>query len=57
MANTNMQNLKAIGKGDYVSIQAVNETNDERKSLVLGRKMVRTVYVLDGSQLLRWSRQ
>ena len=48
---TNMQNLKAVGKGDYVSIQAVNETTDEQK-YGTGKKMVRTVYVLEGSQLL-----
>ena len=48
---TNMQNLKAIKKGDYVSIQAVNETNADQQ-FGTGKKMVRTVYVLDGSQLL-----
>ena len=48
---TNMQNLKAVGKGDYVSIQAVNETN-ENQQFGTGKKMVRTVYVLDSSQLL-----
>ena len=48
---TNMQNVKAVGKGDYVSIQAVNETN-ENQQFGTGKKMVRTVYVLDGSQLL-----
>ena len=50
-SETNMQNLKAVGKGDYVSIQAVNETNSSQK-FGTGKKMVRTVYVLDGSQLL-----
>ena len=48
---TNMSNLKAVGKGDYVSIQAVNETTDSQK-FGTGKKMVRDVYVLDGSQLL-----
>ncbi len=48
---TNMENLKAVGKGDYVSIQAVNETNASQQ-FGTGKKMVRTVYVLEGSQLL-----
>jgi len=48
---TNMQNLKAVGKGDYVTIQAVNETTEDQK-FGTGRKMVRDVYVLEGSQLL-----
>ncbi len=49
--DTNMENLKAISKGDYVSVQAVQETTDAQK-FSTGRKMVRAVYVLDGSQLL-----
>jgi hypothetical protein len=48
---TNRENLKSIGKGDYVSIQAVDETTKSQK-FGTGRKMVRTVYVLEGSQLL-----
>ncbi|MEX0829513.1 MAG: hypothetical protein WD032_04665 [Nitrospirales bacterium] len=48
---TNMANLKAIGKGDYVTIQAQNETT-EAQQFGTGRKLVRDVYVLDGSQLL-----
>lgn len=48
---TNMQNLKAIGKGDYVTIQAENETSADHK-YGTGRKLVRDVYVLSGSQLL-----
>ncbi len=48
---TNMQNLKAIGKGDYVTIQAENETTADQK-YGTGRKLVRQVYVLTGSQLL-----
>ena len=47
---TNMQNLKAVGKGDYVTIQAVNETTENQK-YGTGKKMVRTVYVLDGAQV------
>ena len=48
---TNMANLKAIGKGDYVTIQAANETSEDQK-FGTGRKLVRDVYVLTGSQLL-----
>jgi hypothetical protein len=48
---TNLENLKSIGKGDYVTIQAANETTDDQK-FGTGRKMVRHVYVLKGSQLL-----
>jgi len=48
---TNLQNVKAVGKGDYVSIQAVNETTDDQK-FGTGKKIVRDVYVLEGSQLL-----
>jgi hypothetical protein len=50
---TNLENLKSIGKGDYVSIQAVQETNDSHK-FSTGRKMVREVYVVGGggNQLL-----
>ncbi|UCH90712.1 MAG: hypothetical protein JSU60_06275 [Nitrospirota bacterium] len=50
-SKTNMQNLKAVHKGDYVSIQAVNETT-ESQQFGTGKKMVRTVYILDKSQLL-----
>ncbi len=50
-SQTNMQTVKAVSKGDYVSIQAVNETNANQK-FGTGKKMVRSVYVLDGSQLL-----
>ena len=48
---TNMQNLKAVKKGDYVTIQAVNETTAEQQ-FGTGKKMVREVYVLEGSQVL-----
>ncbi len=48
---TNMQNVGAVNKGDYVSIQAVNETT-EAQQFGTGKKMVREVYVLEGSQLL-----
>jgi hypothetical protein len=49
--NTNLENLKMIGKGDYVTIQAENETSQSQK-FGTGRKLVRQVYVLTGSQLL-----
>ncbi len=49
--DTNMENLKMVGKGDYVSIQAVQETNAAHK-FSTGRKMVREVYVIEGSQVL-----
>ncbi|MCA9473837.1 MAG: hypothetical protein KC594_17370, partial [Nitrospira sp.] len=48
---TNLENLKAVGKGDYVTIQAENETT-ESQEFGTGRKMVRHVYVLRGNQLL-----
>jgi hypothetical protein len=48
---TNLENLKAIGKGDYVAVQAENETTEEQK-FGTGRKVVRHVYKLRGSQLL-----
>jgi hypothetical protein len=51
---TNMQNLKAVGKGDYVTIQAENETTADQK-FGTGKKMVRDVYVLEGSQVLAGS--
>lgn len=48
---TNMENLKMVNKGDYVSIQVVEETTPEQP-FGTGRKMVREVYVLEGTQLL-----
>lgn len=48
---TNLVNLNAINKGDYVSIQAVQETDATHK-FSTGRAMVREVYVLEGNQLL-----
>jgi hypothetical protein len=48
---TNLENLRAIGKGDYVSVQVRQETTDEQQ-FSTGRKMVREVYLLDRSQLL-----
>jgi len=48
---TNLENLRSIGKGDYVSVQVRQETTDEQQ-FSTGRRMVREVYVLDSSQLL-----
>lgn len=48
---TNLENLKMVNKGDYVTIQARNETTEGQK-FGTGRKMVRDVYVLEGTQLL-----
>lgn len=50
-ADTNMENLKAVNKGDYVAVSAKDETTAAQK-FSTGRKMVRTVYVLEGSQVL-----
>jgi hypothetical protein len=47
---TNLENLRSIGKGDYVSVQIRQETTDEQK-FSTGRKLVREVYVLDGAQV------
>jgi len=49
--DTNLQNLKAINKGDYVAVSAVQETDKEHQ-FSTGRKLVREVYVLEGTQLL-----
>ncbi len=48
---TNMENIKSIGARDYVAVAVEDETNASHK-FATGRKMVRTVYVLDSSQLL-----
>ena len=48
---TNMENLKMVGKGDYVTIQAREETT-AAQPFGTGRKMVREVYILEGNQLL-----
>ncbi len=48
---TNMENLKAMNKGDYVAVSAVDETTAKQK-FSTGRKMVRSVYVIEGSQVL-----
>lgn len=48
---TNLENLRAIGKGDYVSVQIRQETTAQQQ-FSTGRKMVVDVYLLDRSQLL-----
>ena len=50
-ADTNMENIKAINHHDYVAVAVEDETNVSHK-FATGRKMVRTVYVLEGSQVL-----
>ncbi len=49
--DTNMENLKAVGRGDYVAVSAIQETDAAHK-FSTGRKMVRAVYVLEGNQFL-----
>jgi len=48
---TNMENLKAVNAHDYVAVAVADETT-EAQPFGTGRKMVRTVYVLEGNQLL-----
>ncbi len=50
-ADTNMENVKAVGAHDYVAI-AVEDETDATHKFATGRKMVRTIYVLDKNQLL-----
>jgi len=48
---TNMQNVKSVGAHDYVAVAVADETTKDNP-FGTGRKMVRTVYVLEGNQLL-----
>jgi len=48
---TNRENLKAVNQGDYVAV-AVSDETTRAQQWGTGRKMVRTVYVLEGSQVL-----
>lgn len=48
---SNLETLKSVARGDYVSVQVRQETTDEQQ-FSTGRKMVRDVYLLDRSQLL-----
>lgn len=48
---TNKENLKAVNAHDYVAVAVEDETT-EAQPFGTGRKMVRTVYVLEGSQVL-----
>lgn len=50
-SKTNMENVKAVNSHDYVAVAVEDETTEDQK-FATGRKMVRTIYVLDGSQLL-----
>ena len=50
-SKTNKENLKAVGAHDYVAVAIADETT-EAQPFGTGRKMVRTVYVLEGNQLL-----
>ncbi len=50
-ADTNMENVKAVGSHDYVAVAVEDETSATHK-FATGRKMVRTIYVLEGNQLL-----
>jgi len=47
---TNMESLRSIGKGDYVQVQVRQETTDQQQ-FSTGRRIVETVYVLDGAQV------
>ncbi len=49
--NTNIESVKMVNKGDYIAVQAVQETDSDHK-FSTGRKLVREVYVLEGNQLL-----
>ncbi|KPK26381.1 MAG: hypothetical protein AMK69_12210 [Nitrospira bacterium SG8_3] len=48
---TNLENLRSISKGDYVSAQVRQETTDQQQ-FSTGRRIVLTVYVLDKTQVL-----
>ena len=48
---TNLENLRSISKGDYVSAQVRQETTDNHQ-FSTGRRIVLTVYVLDKTQVL-----
>ncbi len=50
-SKTNMENLKAVNAHDYVAVAIADETT-KAQQFGTGRKMVRTVYVLEGSQVL-----
>jgi len=49
--DTNIESVKMVGKGDYVTVSAIQET-DAAHQFSTGRKLVRQVYVLEGNQLL-----
>ncbi|MEC4681190.1 MAG: hypothetical protein VST67_10915, partial [Nitrospirota bacterium] len=49
--DTNMENVKMVGAHDYVAVAVEDETTRAQK-FGTGRKMVRTIYVIEGNQLL-----
>ena len=49
--DTNMENVGALNAGDFVAVAVEDETT-RAQPFGTGRKMVRTVYVIDGSQVL-----
>jgi len=48
---TNIESIKMVGRGDLVAVSAIQET-DSGHQFSTGRKLVREVYVVEGSQLL-----
>jgi hypothetical protein len=48
---SNLESIRAISRGDYVSVQVRQETTDEQQ-FSTGRKMIVSVYLLDRNQLL-----
>lgn len=48
---SNLESIRAVSRGDYVSVQVRQETTDEQQ-FSTGRKMIVSVYLLDRSQLL-----
>jgi len=50
-SKTNMENVKAIGALNAVAVAVEDETT-ETQPFGTGRKMVRTIYVIEGNQLL-----
>ncbi|MEC4681134.1 MAG: hypothetical protein VST67_10610, partial [Nitrospirota bacterium] len=50
-SKTNMENVKAIGALNAVAVAVEDETT-ETQPFGTGRKMVRTIYVIEGNQML-----
>ncbi len=53
---TKMENINEIGKGDYVSVQILQEVTDATKNFSTRRKILKSVEILDGNQLLGGAR-